>query len=211
MPPPMLTAAVTMTASPISAPLTFSVTPSSLFESPVSTFSVTEKEMPVVSLAQEATSAGGDVAGDAGGSSSGIADYGARLGDDLYLPTINWDPITQDKRYQPKWKIAESPRLISPPVVQHWVERAYPPAEPAYVEGLNNENLMNSAIVDSVCQPRRLAEIRRRWIHDNNELHQARAMIEELKDEKCRMESQLQAAGLRESRFCRRKTKLRMT
>ncbi|MFS8029890.1 hypothetical protein Hanom_Chr17g01527641 [Helianthus anomalus] len=182
MPPSMLNTAVTMTASPISAPLNFGVTPTSLFESPISTFSVTEKEMPVVPLAQEATSAGGDVAGDARGSSSGIADDGARLGDDLYLPTINWDPNTQDKHYQSKWKIAESSRLIFPPVVQHWVERAYPPAEAAYVEDLNNKKLMNSAIVDSFSQPRRLAEIRRRWMHDDNELHQARAMIEELKD-----------------------------
>ncbi|KAJ0704984.1 hypothetical protein HanPI659440_Chr14g0568591 [Helianthus annuus] len=141
------------------------------------------------------------------GSNSGIADDGARLGDDLYLPTINWDPNTQDKRCHSKWKIAESSRLIFLPVVQHWVEQAYPPAEAAYFEGLNNENLMNSAIVDSVSQPQRLAEIRCRWMHDNNELHQARAMIEELKDEKYRMESQLQAAGFRESRFLLEKNK----
>ncbi|MFS7932130.1 hypothetical protein Hanom_Chr04g00364241 [Helianthus anomalus] len=108
---------------------------------------------------------------------------------------------TWDKRYQPQWKIVESSRLIFPQVVQHWVEQAYHPAEAAYVEGLNNENLMNSAMVDYACQPRRLAEIRRRWMHDNNELHQARALIEELKDEKYRLESQLQVAGLRESRF----------
>ncbi|MFS8021901.1 hypothetical protein Hanom_Chr16g01432941 [Helianthus anomalus] len=60
---------------------------------------------------------------------------------------------------------------------------------------------MNATMVDSVSQPRKLAEIRRRWTHDNNELHQARAAIQELKDEKCRLESQLQAAGLREIRF----------
>ncbi|KAJ0534603.1 hypothetical protein HanIR_Chr09g0421591 [Helianthus annuus] len=204
MSPPTLTAAVTVTASPVSTPLTSSVAPSSLFDSPLSIFSVTKKEMPAVSLAHEATSAGDHAAGDTRGSSSGIAEDGARLGDDLYLPTINWDPNTRDKCYQPQWKIAESSRLIFPQVVQHWVERAYPPAETAYVEGLNNENLMNSAIVDYVSQPRRLTEIRRRWMHDNNELHQARAIIEELKDEKYRLESQLQAAGLRESRFlCR--------
>ncbi|MFS8021902.1 hypothetical protein Hanom_Chr16g01432951 [Helianthus anomalus] len=57
--------------------------------------------------------------GDAGGSSSEIADDGARLGDDLYLPTINWDPNVQDKHYQPRWKIAESSRLIFLPVTQH--------------------------------------------------------------------------------------------
>ncbi|MFS7948501.1 hypothetical protein Hanom_Chr06g00560731 [Helianthus anomalus] len=38
-------------------------------------------------------------------------------------------------RYQPKWKIAESSRLIFPQVVHHWVERAYPPAKSTYVEG----------------------------------------------------------------------------
>ncbi|MFS7925881.1 hypothetical protein Hanom_Chr04g00290401 [Helianthus anomalus] len=60
---------------------------------------------------------------------------------------------------------------------------------------------MNATMVDAVSQPRRLAEIRRRWMYDNNELHQARVAIQELMDEKYRLESQLQAAGLRESRF----------
>ncbi|KAJ0606102.1 hypothetical protein HanHA300_Chr02g0070341 [Helianthus annuus] len=207
MPPPMPTTAVTVTTSPVSTPLPSSVTPSSLFDSPFSIFSVTEKEMPTVSATHEATSAGGVTASDVGGSSSGIADDGTCLGDNLYIPTIKWDPNMQDKRYQPRWKIAESSRLIFPPVIQHWVERAYPRAESAYVEGLNNENLMNSTMVDSVSQPRRLAEIRRRWMHDNNELHQVRAVIQELKDEKCRLESQLQAAGLRESRLLSEKYK----
>ncbi|KAJ0428730.1 hypothetical protein HanHA300_Chr17g0649381 [Helianthus annuus] len=67
---------------------------------------------------------------------------------------------------------------------------------------------MNSTMVDAVSQPRRLAEIRRRWMHDNNELHQARAAIQELQDEKYRLESQLQAAGLRESRFLSKKNKV---
>ncbi|KAF5765988.1 hypothetical protein HanXRQr2_Chr15g0710031 [Helianthus annuus] len=44
-------------------------------------------------------------------------------------------------------------------------------------------------------------------MHDNNELHQARAAIQELKDEKYRLESQLQVAGLRESRFVSEKNK----
>ncbi|KAF5811638.1 hypothetical protein HanPI659440_Chr04g0175551 [Helianthus annuus] len=38
-------------------------------------------------------------------------------------------------------------------------------------------------------------------MHDNNELHQARVAIKELMDEKYRLESQLQAACLKESRF----------
>ncbi|KAJ0541886.1 hypothetical protein HanLR1_Chr09g0313121 [Helianthus annuus] len=187
MPPPMPTVAVAVTTSPVSTPLPSSVIPSTLFDSPFSVFSATEKETPTVFAAHEAISTQDAALSDTGGSSSGIADDGARLGDDLYLPTINWDPNMQDKRYQPKWKISESSRLIFPPVIQHWIERAYPPAESAYVEGLNNENLMNSTIVDSVSQPRRLAEIRHRWMHDNNELHQARAVIEELKDEKYRL------------------------
>ncbi|KAF5757006.1 hypothetical protein HanRHA438_Chr17g0831471 [Helianthus annuus] len=66
---------------------------------------------------------------------------------------------------------------------------------------------MTATMVDSVSQPRRLAEIRRRWMHDNNELHQARIAIQELKDERYRLESQLQAAGLRESRFVSEKNK----
>ncbi|KAJ0614209.1 hypothetical protein HanIR_Chr02g0059861 [Helianthus annuus] len=75
------------------------------------------------------------------------------------------------------------------------------------LRGLNNENLINSTMVDSVSQPQRLAEIRRRWMHETNELHQARAAIQELKDEKYRLESQLQAVGLRESRFVSEKNK----
>ncbi|KAJ0745320.1 hypothetical protein HanPI659440_Chr10g0397441 [Helianthus annuus] len=66
---------------------------------------------------------------------------------------------------------------------------------------------MNVTMVDSVSQPRRLAEIRRRWMHDNNELHQARAAIQELKDEKYSLESQLQAADLRDIRFVSEKNK----
>ncbi|KAM0010096.1 hypothetical protein Hdeb2414_s0080g00779741 [Helianthus debilis subsp. tardiflorus] len=208
MPPPMLTAVVTVTDNPVSTPLAFSVAPTALLDFPLIISPTTGKETPAVSLAHEATSAGDHATGDTGGSSSGSADDGACLGDDLYLPTINWDPNTRDKRYQPQWKIAESSRLIFSQVVQHWVKRAYPPAEAAYVEGLNNENLMNSAIIDSACQARRLVEIRRRWMHDNNELHQARALIEELKDEKYCLESQLQAAGLRESRFLSEKNKV---
>ncbi|KAJ0512957.1 hypothetical protein HanHA300_Chr10g0351991 [Helianthus annuus] len=161
LPPPMPTAVVAMTTSPVSTSLPSSITPSSLFDSPFSVFSATGKETPTVFAAHEATSAGDTAVSDAGGSSSGIADDGARLGDDLYMPTINWDLNAQDKRYQPWWKIAESSRLIFPPVIQHWVERAYPPAESAYVEGLNNENLMNATLGDSVSLPRRLAEIRR--------------------------------------------------
>ncbi|MFS7903508.1 hypothetical protein Hanom_Chr01g00024851 [Helianthus anomalus] len=99
MPPPMPTTAVTVTTSPVSTPLPSSVTPSSLFDSHLGNVSVTEKKMPTVSAAHEATSVMDAAMSDAGGSSNGIADDGARLGDDLYLPTINWDPNMQDKRY----------------------------------------------------------------------------------------------------------------
>ncbi|KAM0038079.1 hypothetical protein Hdeb2414_s0013g00410671 [Helianthus debilis subsp. tardiflorus] len=205
--PPVFTTAMVMTPNPVSTPLSSSATPISLLDSPFGVFSASEKEVLTTSVAGESTSTRDATASDAGGSRSGFVDDGARLGDDLYLPTICWDPNVQDKRYQPKWKIADSSRLIFPPVVHHWVERAYPPAESAYVEGLNNENLMNATMVDAVSQPRRLAEIRRRWMHDNNELHQAWIAIQELMDEKYRLESQLQAAGLRESRFVSEKNK----
>ncbi|MFS7964751.1 hypothetical protein Hanom_Chr08g00754021 [Helianthus anomalus] len=119
MPPPVFTTAVAVTTSPVSAPLSSSVIPTSLFDSPIGIFSASEKEMPTASAGDEATSARDTAVSDAEGSSSGIVDDGARLGDDLYLPTINWDPKVQDKRYQPKWKIAESSRLIFPPVVNH--------------------------------------------------------------------------------------------
>ncbi|MFS7939513.1 hypothetical protein Hanom_Chr05g00452661 [Helianthus anomalus] len=105
MSPPMPTTAVTVTTSPVSTPLPSSVTPSSLFDSFLGNFSATEKEMPTVSAAHEATSVMDAAMSDVGGSSSGIADDGAHLGDDIYLPTINWDPNMQDKRYQPRWKI----------------------------------------------------------------------------------------------------------
>ncbi|KAJ0902152.1 hypothetical protein HanPSC8_Chr08g0333661 [Helianthus annuus] len=206
MPLPTPTLSVAVTVDPIATPRTCGVD-TSLFDSPIGIFSDAGKDVAAVSVAQEVTSLGGAAASEAGESSSGIADDGVRLIDDLFLPTVRWDPNAQDKRYQPHWKIAESSRLIFPPVIQHWVERAYPPAEAAYVEGLNNEDLMNSSISDSVSLPRRLIEIRRRWMHDNTQLHQARATIQELSDDKHRLESQLQTVGLREARFLSEKNK----
>ncbi|MFS7945764.1 hypothetical protein Hanom_Chr06g00527981 [Helianthus anomalus] len=47
MPPPLPTTAVTMTTSPVSTPLPSSVTPSSLFDSPLGNVSTPGKEMPV--------------------------------------------------------------------------------------------------------------------------------------------------------------------
>ncbi|MFS8030012.1 hypothetical protein Hanom_Chr17g01529111 [Helianthus anomalus] len=82
MPPSLPTAAVTVTTSPISTPLSSNIVPSSLFDSPLSVFSATEKEMPTVSATHEATSAEVAAVSNAGGSSSGIADDGGRLGDD---------------------------------------------------------------------------------------------------------------------------------
>ncbi|MFS7918285.1 hypothetical protein Hanom_Chr03g00199191 [Helianthus anomalus] len=54
----MPTVAVTQTTSPVSTPLPSSVAPSSLFDSPLSVFSATEKKMHTVSAAHEATSTG---------------------------------------------------------------------------------------------------------------------------------------------------------
>ncbi|KAJ0570375.1 hypothetical protein HanHA300_Chr05g0177301 [Helianthus annuus] len=170
MPLPVPTLSVALTVDPLSSLRSGGPggpdTP--LIDSPKGIFANVDKNAATASAAQEVTSMGG---GDTRGSSSGITDDGVRLIDDLFIPTVRWDPHAQDKRYQPQWKIAESSRLIFPPVVQHWVERAYPPAEAAYVEGLNNEDLMNSSISDSVNLPRRLVEIRRRWMHDNTQLH----------------------------------------
>ncbi|KAM0017198.1 hypothetical protein Hdeb2414_s0027g00685341 [Helianthus debilis subsp. tardiflorus] len=175
-----------------------------LLDSTKDIFAGADTNAAATSTAHEATSMGG---GDHRVSSSGIADDGAHLIDDLFIPTVCWDPHAQDKRYQPQWKIAESSRLIFPPVVQQWIERAYPPAEAAYVGGLKNENLMSSSISDSVTLPRRLVEIRRRWVRDNTQLHEARATIQELRDDKHRLESQLQTAGLKEPRFLSEKNK----
>ncbi|KAJ0792321.1 hypothetical protein HanOQP8_Chr01g0016741 [Helianthus annuus] len=68
---------------------------------------------------------------------------------------------------------------------------------------------MNTTIVNVISLPRRLAEIRRRWMHDNSELRQARMTIQELVDEKGRLESQLHAASVRESRFLSEKNKVK--
>ncbi|KAM0036849.1 hypothetical protein Hdeb2414_s0014g00431191 [Helianthus debilis subsp. tardiflorus] len=66
---------------------------------------------------------------------------------------------------------------------------------------------MNITMVDAVSGPRRLAEIRRRWMHDNSELRKARMTIQELVDEKGRLERKLLAGGVRESRFVLEKYK----
>ncbi|MFS7953644.1 hypothetical protein Hanom_Chr07g00621081 [Helianthus anomalus] len=167
MSPPVFTTVVAMTTSPVFYTAIFKCHP---------------QETPTTAAACEATSARDNAVSDVGESSSGFVDDGSRLGDDLYLPTICWDPNAQDKRYQPKRKIAESSRLIFPPVVHHWVDRAYPPTESAYKSDAGG--------------------------YDNNELHQVRVAIQELLNEKYHLESQLQAAGLRESRFVSEKNKV---
>ncbi|KAJ0519760.1 hypothetical protein HanIR_Chr10g0451831 [Helianthus annuus] len=111
MPLPIPTLSVAVTVDPLSTLRTCGVgTP--VFDSPIGIFADVEKDVTTVSVAHEVTSIGG---GEAGGSSSGIADDGARLIDDMFLPTVRWDPNAQDKRYQPHWKISESSRLIFPP------------------------------------------------------------------------------------------------
>ncbi|MFS7918114.1 hypothetical protein Hanom_Chr03g00197061 [Helianthus anomalus] len=108
--PLVFTTVVVETPNSVTTPLFSSSTPVSLFDSPVGVFSASEKEIPTTFVGGESTSARVATVSDAGGSTSGFVDDGARLGDDLYLPTICWDPNAQDKRYQPKWKIPESSR-----------------------------------------------------------------------------------------------------
>ncbi|MFS7921711.1 hypothetical protein Hanom_Chr03g00240121 [Helianthus anomalus] len=160
LPPPLFTIVVVMIPSSVTTPLFPSSTPVYLFDSLVGDFFVSRKEMPTTSTAGKSTSAKDTTVSDTGGSSGCFVDDGARLSDDLHLPTVCWDPYAQDKCYQPKWKIAQPTRLVPPPpVVHHWVERAYLLAESIYVEGLDNENLINATMVDVFSQPRRLAEI----------------------------------------------------
>ncbi|MFS7961149.1 hypothetical protein Hanom_Chr08g00711411 [Helianthus anomalus] len=116
LPSPLFTSAVVATPSSVTTLLFSSSSPVSLFHSPVGICSASEKEMPTTSVAGESTSGRDVTVSDTGGSSGGFVDDKARLADDLYLPTICWDPYAQDKRYQPKWKIAESSRLVFPPV-----------------------------------------------------------------------------------------------
>ncbi|KAJ0933129.1 hypothetical protein HanPSC8_Chr04g0181451 [Helianthus annuus] len=123
MPIPSSTVSIAVTSEPLSS-LRSGGFDTVLSESPKDMFAGFDTNAAAASTAHEATSVGG---GDNRASSSGIADDGARLIDDLFIPTVCWDPHAQDKRYQPQWKIAESSRLIFPPVVQHWVEKAYPP------------------------------------------------------------------------------------
>ncbi|KAF5809720.1 hypothetical protein HanRHA438_Chr04g0170831 [Helianthus annuus] len=111
LPPSLFTTAMVVTPSSVTTPLFSSSTPVSLFDSPVGVFSASEKEMPTTSVAGESTSARDATVSDTGGSSGGFVDEGARLADDVYLPTICWDPYAQ---YQPKWKIAESSSLVFP-------------------------------------------------------------------------------------------------
>ncbi|MFS7904559.1 hypothetical protein Hanom_Chr01g00037521 [Helianthus anomalus] len=113
LPPPLFTTVVVVTPNSITTPLFSSSTPVSLFDSPIGIFSASGKEMPTTSVAGESTSARDTTVSDTGGSSGGFVDDGDHLANDLYLPTICWDLYAQDKHYQPKWKIAESSRLVS--------------------------------------------------------------------------------------------------
>ncbi|MFS7936478.1 hypothetical protein Hanom_Chr05g00416041 [Helianthus anomalus] len=90
-----------------------------MFDSPMGDFPVSRREMPTNSAWGESTSAKETTVSDTGGSSGNFADDGVCLYNDLYLSTVCWDPTAQDKRYQPKWKIAESSRLVLPLVVHH--------------------------------------------------------------------------------------------
>ncbi|MFS7930911.1 hypothetical protein Hanom_Chr04g00349811 [Helianthus anomalus] len=87
MPPPMPTTTVAVTTSPVSTPFPSSVTPTSLFDSPFSVFFCNWK-------------------GDA---------YGVRCSRGNQCRGYRHGRCWRDKRYQPRWKIAESSRLIFPP------------------------------------------------------------------------------------------------
>ncbi|MFS7963734.1 hypothetical protein Hanom_Chr08g00741841 [Helianthus anomalus] len=160
-----------------------------MFDSPMGDPPVSWGEILATSVGGESTSAKDTTVSGTGESSGNFSNDGGSLLDDLNLPTVCWDPNAPDK------------------LVHHWVERAYPLAEYAYVEGLDNEHLMNTTKVDVVSGPRRLGEIRRRWMHNNNELRQARMTIQERVDEKNHLESQLHAVGVRENRFLLEKNK----
>ncbi|MFS7944146.1 hypothetical protein Hanom_Chr06g00508641 [Helianthus anomalus] len=114
MPPSLFTTSVVMTPSPVTTPLFSSSAPASIFHSLIGDFPVSRKEMPTTSVGGESSSAKDTTVSDTRGSYGNFAEDGARLFDDLYLPTVCWDPHAQDKRYQPKWKIAESSRLVFP-------------------------------------------------------------------------------------------------
>ncbi|MFS7986748.1 hypothetical protein Hanom_Chr11g01013941 [Helianthus anomalus] len=211
-PPPLFTTSMVVATSAVSMPLVSNPAPAStvsvaMFDSPMVDPPTFVGEIPATSARGESTSAKDTTSSDTGGSSGNSIDDGGSLFDDLYLPSVYCDPHAQDKRYQPNWKITESSRLVFPPVVHHWVEQAYPPVESVYVYGLDNEHLMNVSMVEAVSGPQRLAEIRHRWMQDNNDLRQTRMAIQELVDERNRFESQLHAAGVRESWFLSEKNK----
>ncbi|KAJ0579966.1 hypothetical protein HanHA300_Chr04g0123901 [Helianthus annuus] len=209
MPPPLFTAFVMIITNPVSTPLFSSSTPTSMFDSPMGDFPVSGREIPTTSAGGESTTAKEMTVSDTGGPIVILLMMGSvcsmicisPLCAGIRLPRINVISLSG--------RLRNHLGLFPPPqVVHHWFERAYPPAEYAYVEGLDNEHLMNTTMVDAVSGPRRLAEIRRRWMHDNNELHQARMTIQELVDEKSHLESQLHAASVREGRFLLEKNKV---
>ncbi|MFS7997094.1 hypothetical protein Hanom_Chr12g01137691 [Helianthus anomalus] len=102
LPLPLFTTSVVMTPGTVTTPLFSSAKSLSLFDYPVGYFFVYRKEMPTTSADGESASARDTTVSDTGGSSSGFVDDGTHLTDDLYLPTICWDPYAQDNHYQPK-------------------------------------------------------------------------------------------------------------
>ncbi|MFS7943743.1 hypothetical protein Hanom_Chr06g00503811 [Helianthus anomalus] len=86
MPPPLFTTSVVMTPIPVTTPLFSSSTPVSIFYSPIGDFHASGKDM--LSADGESTSAKDTIVSDTGGSNGNFADDGARLFDDLYLPTV---------------------------------------------------------------------------------------------------------------------------
>ncbi|MFS7960188.1 hypothetical protein Hanom_Chr08g00700251 [Helianthus anomalus] len=99
MPLPLFTTFVIMMPNPVTTSLFSSSTPVSVFDSPIGDFPVSGKEMPTTSAGGKSTSAKYTTVSDVGGSCGTFAEDGVHLFDDLYLPTVCWDPYAQDKRY----------------------------------------------------------------------------------------------------------------
>ncbi|KAF5812445.1 hypothetical protein HanXRQr2_Chr04g0192681 [Helianthus annuus] len=113
-----------------------------------------------------------------------------------------------DRPYKPRWKIAESTRLIYNHVVSYWVDHAFPPANVSYVEGQDCGQLLDSTLTDVVSGVKGITEIKRRWGQDSRELHQTRQVVQQMMDELQRRDSLVDAAKVRESCLLAEKQKV---
>ncbi|KAJ0933564.1 hypothetical protein HanPSC8_Chr04g0186251 [Helianthus annuus] len=121
---------------------------------------------------------------------------------------LAWDSRMPDRPYKPRWKIAESTRLIYNHVVSYWVDHAFPPANVSYVEGQDCGQLLDSTLTDVVSGVKGITEIKRRWGQDSRELHQTRQVVQQMMDELQRRDSLVDAAKVRESCLLAEKQKV---